>query len=133
MTDLQLIFAAVVGTLAVARITRLIVDDDWPPIAWARRKWWDWWLPMNESTAQPDQPRTKNAAAWVELVTCSFCVGVWVAFVGTLLTWLSFNGDGKLDAWWWLPSIFLASSYAAGMIVVRDIPQDERTREQADD
>ena len=105
--DLTLIVAFLIGSLAVGRLARLVVDDDWPPVVWARGKY----------VAKVPEP-------WMELVACSFCVAPWFALVNLGAGWLSINGDGLLDWWWWLPNIWLAMAYVGAMITARDIPAD---------
>ena len=34
-----LVIAFIVGVIATSRFTRLVVDDDWPPIVWLREKY----------------------------------------------------------------------------------------------
>lgn len=109
MSEGLLLAAFVVGVLAVARVVRLIVDDDYPPMVWARRKFVE---------HVPDD--------WSELVECPFCVAPYVTAVAAGLTWWSFNGDGKLDWWWWVPTLWLAVSYLAAMVNTRDVPPESR-------
>ena len=107
MTDLALLFAFFVAVSATGRLARLIVDDDWPPVMWLREKY---------VMKVPD--------AWGELVTCTFCVAPWIALPNLLLGWLSFNGDGQLDWWWWVPNLWLAVAYWAAILNARDVPAD---------
>lgn len=55
---------------AVARITRLVVGDDFPPIAWAR-----------ERIAAPGEREGAGAIARAvaDLIQCPWCVSVYVA------------------------------------------------------
>lgn len=109
MTDLQLILLFVIGVLATARLTKLIVEDDWPPTMWFR----EWYI-----------VKLTKGNGWAKLVECVFCVAPWVALVNVGLAWLSFDGDGSLDWWWLIPNLWLATSYAAAMTVARDIPPE---------
>ncbi len=98
-------FAFIVGTVTVGRVTRLVVDDDFPPVVWLR----GWWI--------------RNAPEkWADLAVCAFCISFWIAAVNGGLAWLSYNGDGKLDWWWWVPNLIFASAYIGAMINRRDIP-----------
>lgn len=106
---LTLIAAFVVGTLAVARATRLWVDDDWPPVMAIR----NWYL-------------SKVSMEWMDLATCPFCAAPWFALADLGLGWLSYNEDGKLDWWWWLPNIWFAVAYLAAMVTTRDLPPEQR-------
>ncbi len=98
-------FAFIVGVLGTARLVRLIVDDDFPPIMWFR----GWYI-----RTVPEK--------WAELVVCAFCISFWIGLVNGAAAWLSFNGDGKLDWWWWVPNLILGGSYVAAMINKRDVP-----------
>jgi hypothetical protein len=86
---------------AAGRLTRLIVDDTWPPTEWLKFQYLN---RVNE--------------AWAGLVTCAFCLAPW--FTLALGLW------GYLTGWqtaWWLFCGWLAASYAASMLVVRDTPE----------
>jgi hypothetical protein len=96
------IIAVLVGIIATGRMTRLIVDDDWPPIVWLREKY---------VMAVP--------AAWAELAMCGFCVAPWVALPNLLIGWAS-----DLAFWWWLPNLWFAGAYAAAMLNARDVPSE---------
>lgn len=55
---------------AVARLTRLITDDDFPPIAWARER----------LTAAGERDGAHGVArALADLIQCPWCVSVYVA------------------------------------------------------
>ena len=101
--DLTTIVAFLVGVLATGRLARLVVDDDWPPIAWLREKY-----------------ILNVRADWAELVTCSFCVSIWFALPNLLLAWAS-----GLAWWWWCFNLWFAGAYIAGMVVARDVPDPE--------
>lgn len=104
-----LLIAAVVGTLAVARATRLVTADAYPP-AEALRVWW------SNRTDVHDGWR----AGWGPLVTCPFCFAPYAAAVN--LAWAYWSGLGTV---WWLINVWAAVSYAAAMVVVRDEPPEE--------
>lgn len=102
------VLALVVGVLAVARVVRLVVDDDWPPVKRAR----EWF--------------TERASVdWQPLVECPFCVSVYVAlpavaWFSTLVAW----PDADWNLWlWWVANGWMALAYAAAMINVRDVPE----------
>jgi hypothetical protein len=98
-----LLAAVVVGTLAVARLTRLIVDDDWPIIVWFRSMW----------------DRVWKQSPWVALIECPFCVSPYIAAVSIAWAVLS-----ELHWSWWLFHGWLAVAYLAAMVNVRDIPPE---------
>lgn len=96
--------AATVGVVAAARLTRLVTKDHWPPMSWARRKY-------VELTGDSE---------WSVLAECPFCVAPYV--VAADLAW-AVNSD--LDKKWWMVNGWLAASYAASWIVVRDDVPDQ--------
>lgn len=97
-------FAFIVGTLAVARVTRLVVDDDFPPVVWLRERYAGW-----------------AGERWGTLVECPFCLGFWIALADTAWAF-----GAELHWTWWAVNITFASAYVAAMITVRDIPKDDR-------
>ncbi len=98
--NLEIIVAFVVGTVAVGRLARLMVDDDWPPVMWLR----GWYI-------------RKVPEAWAPLVTCAFCVAPWAALPNLLIAWAS-----GLAWYWWVPNLWLASAYLGAILNGRDIP-----------
>lgn len=108
MTTALLVYYAFmffIGVMGTARITRLLVDDDWPPVVKLRL----WYI-------------RKVPEDWAELAVCAFCVSFWVGLVNGGFAWLSFNHDGKLDWWWIVPNLILGGSYLAAAFNKRDIP-----------
>lgn len=101
MTDdpLTIAFAVLVGTVATARLTRLIVHDTYPPAAWLRDRW---------------RALVRNGE-WSNLVDCHWCAAPYVAAVVLAAALLS-----DLAAWWWIIAGWLAGSYAAAYIVEHD-------------
>jgi hypothetical protein len=98
-----LLAAVIVGTLGVARMTRLVVDDDYPPMAWFRRKW----------------DAAFNRSGWVELVHCPFCTSPYLA--AATIAWAVLS---DLHWTWWLFHGWLAVAYVAAMVNTRDIPPE---------
>jgi hypothetical protein len=101
----ELLAAAVVGILGVARLTRLVVDDDWPPVVWARRVW----------------DRIWNQSPWVTLIECPWCVSPYIAAAN--IGWAVLS---DLHWSWWLFNGWLAVSWVAAFICLRDIPVESR-------
>ncbi len=111
--------AFIVGVIAVSRLTRLIVDDDWPPMVWLRGAY----LRALASLFHADQgdQQARRATSWYHLVECPFCVAPWLALGSLGWAW----GSGL--AWhWWVFHLWLAAAYLAAILNVRDIPQDAR-------
>lgn len=98
-----LLAATVVGILGVARLTRLVVDDDWPPMVWFRRKW----------------DARLNKSSWVTLIECPFCVSPY--FAAVTIGWAVLS---DLHWSWWLFHGWLAVAYSAAMVNKRDIPPE---------
>ena len=98
--DLEFVMAVIIGTIAVARGTRLFVDDDMPLFSHFRT----WWT-------------LKMPTPWNELIICPFCTSVWLAGANTAWAF----GSGLHWTWWFL-NLMLAGAYVAAMINVRDIP-----------
>lgn len=120
---LTLLAALVLGTIGVARATRLVVADAYPPMVWVRNRFLD-------LIAYRYNSGHEGAPGWEPLVTCPFCFSPYAGAVS--LTWAvwsqAYTGPAGLDSWsgwWWLLNIWAAVSYVAAMIVVRDEPPEE--------
>jgi hypothetical protein len=96
---LAILAAATVGVVGTARLTRLVTKDHWPPMSFVRRKY----VEMTQGSE------------WSVLAECPFCVAPYV--VAADLAW-ALRSD--LDRKWWVVNGWLAASYAASLIVVRD-------------
>ena len=99
-----LVCAAAVAVFAVARWTRLIVDDDYPPTRWLTEKF---------VRAVPEK--------WGVLVECSWCTSPYVAAVIVGWAWAT-----DLHWSWWFVNAIAALSWLAGFMNARDIPIDQR-------
>jgi hypothetical protein len=98
------VLAIIVGTVSVARMARLLVFDDFPPVEWLRLKFF---------TAFGDSP-------WRKLGECGFCLAPYLAAV--MVAWALLS---DLAWWWWLPNIwFGVISYGAAILVSYDQPVD---------
>lgn len=91
------VWATVVYALAVARLTGLIALDE---ISRPVRDWVVEHLPLRSGFATLEY-----------LLTCAWCVSIWVATVVVALMW---HWGGR--AWLFGPALVLAISQAAGMI-----------------
>lgn len=100
MVEIVVVLCAVaVGVVSVARMTRLLTQDSFPPAAWLRSKW-------DEIT--DDGP-------WSTLFHCPFCMSMWLALPVILWGWLS-----NLHISWWLFNGWMAVSYLAAIVVMND-------------
>ncbi len=97
-----LVCAFVVGVLAVTRVTRLIVDDQFPPVRW-----------------MADQYVRHASEKWEVLVECPWCVSVYVALVDVIWAW-------STDLHWtfWFGNTWAAVSWLAAYLTLRDTPPD---------
>lgn len=102
----ELVAAFVVAVVATSRLTRLFVDDDWPPIVRLR----EWWV-------------MRVSEGWAVLVDCPFCVAVYVAGVNVGAWMAAYFIDVEWVWWlWWVPNVFLTVAYLAAILNTRDIP-----------
>lgn len=99
---LEIVAAVVVGIIGVARLTRLVVDDDFPPVVFFRSRYVTW-----------------AKGGWETLAECPFCVAPYFGALALAWGWLS-----DLHWTWWAFFGWLAGSYLASMIVVRDTPPE---------
>lgn len=95
--------AAAVAVLGTARLTRLIVFDAYPPVAWLRARW---------------DARTEDSG-WNQLLHCGFCAAPWLAVATIAWGWAS-----ALHWSWWVFYGWLAVSYLASAFVAWDEPPD---------
>ena len=98
------ICAAVVAVFAVARWTRLIVDDDYPPTRWLTTKFIE-----------------RVPEKWGVLVECSWCTSPYVAAIIVGWAWAS-----DLHWSWWFVNVIASLSWLAGFMGARVIPPDQR-------
>lgn len=96
---LTTVAAVVVGILASARFTRLVVADKFPPSMWVRMKFAE---------------ITKDGS-WSTLVQCPWCFAPYV--VAADLAWALLSNT---DTVWWIVNGWLAASYAASWVVYHD-------------
>lgn len=96
------VIAAAVGVVSVARLTRLFTQDVYPPVAWLRAKW--------EGLVE-----RRGWGDWDTLATCPYCAAPYLAAI--ILAWGLLT---DFQAAWWIVNGWLAASYLASMVVVRD-------------
>ena len=99
MSTFQMVAAALIGIISVARLTRLLTQDTYPPAAWLRAKW----------------QRITHDGPWSDLVTCPYCAAPYIAAV--VLAWGLVT---DFQAAWWIVNGWLAAAYLASSYVVRD-------------
>lgn len=104
MTTLTYIGAFLLIVFTSARLTRVLVFDDFPPAAWIRVQW---------------DSRTAGSG-WNELFHCPYCMGVWVALPVTVLAvgfTLGWGVFGTILGLWWVFCAWMAVAYLSGIIV----------------
>jgi MFS family permease len=98
MSTFHWIAIAVVTVVSAARLTRLAVYDDLPPMKWLREKAYD------------------KSEKWGLLWYCSYCFSFWATLFGpVLIGYYSHWHD-----WWWIVFGSLAASYLAAILVIHD-------------
>lgn len=90
-----------VGTVAAARLTRLVVNDDFPPVV-KFRVWWD----------------GRVRGLWNKLVHCPFCFSFWATCFVMFTAWLCDYFGVQLI--WWIVMGALAASYVSAWLVFHD-------------
>jgi hypothetical protein len=93
------IAVAIVTVLASARLTRLSVYDDFPPVKWLRGKYLD----------------ATDGSDWSLLALCGYCFSFWATLTVVLSGYFS-----DYHVAWWLVCASLAASYLAAMVVAND-------------
>jgi len=101
----EIVAASIVGIVSVARLTRLLTQDTYPPVAALRARWETW-------TYAPGHPRRHG---WADLATCPYCAAPYLTAIIGAWGWLT-----HFQTAWWVVNIWLAASYFAAMVVVRD-------------
>jgi hypothetical protein len=101
--------AAFVLTVASARLTRLVVQDAYPPVQWLREQWDD---------------RT-GTSTWNILLHCHWCFAPWVVLPLGTLGWFALRGADLVPPFevvhlWWFFGLWMALSYIASWIVNND-------------
>lgn len=116
--DEWIVVAAVVtAIISTARLTRLVTHDRYPPAMALRRWWWNQtvakggWRAHWNLVLVGDEPGDSG---------CPFCAAPWIMLAVGLWGWLS-----GPDAVWWGFNGWMAASYLASMVVVRDEPPEE--------
>lgn len=99
MINWQYVAAAVIGVLSIGRLTRLLVNDEFPPVVWFRIKW---------------DGITKDGS-WSKIVHCPWCAAPY--FSAIIIAWAVLS---DLHWTWWAFNGWLASSYVSSWIVFHD-------------
>lgn len=112
-TEFYWIAVAAVTVLSAARLTRLAVYDDFPPVKWLRNKYTE----------------SNDGSDWSLLALCGFCASFWITALVVVTGLLAdVYGDanepvGDDAPWfllWWIVNGTFAASYLAASYVARD-------------
>lgn len=95
----EVALAVLVGIVSAARLTRLLVQDDFPPIRWVRDRW---------DAALGD-------SSWTMLLHCHWCMGAWTTLAVGLSGLLT-----DLHPAWWIVNGWFAAMYAVSWVVNND-------------
>lgn len=104
MINWTYVAAAIIGVLSAARLTRLVVNDAFPPSVWLRNKW--------DKLTKDDNDEDGK---WTVLVYCPWCAGPYLSAI--VLAWALLS---NLHWTWWVFNGWLAGSYAASWIAFHD-------------
>lgn len=111
-TEFYWIAIAFVTVLSAARLTRLAVADDFPPVKFFRDRIYDF------------LDRTDRRRQWQIITWCGYCAAFWLT--APVVAW------GYLTDWqtaWWLFNGAMGGSYIASLIVVND--KDEHVGDES--
>lgn len=110
-TQWYYIFAGLVTVFSVARLSRLLVIDKFPPIKSVRDRY----------------ENKTDGSGWQILTMCGYCMGVWTAafVVGTGLAAGVYDPTSMAayDIWariWWVFNGTMAASYAGAIVMAYD-------------
>lgn len=98
--EFRWIAIAVVSVMSIARITRLVTWDHFPPSMWIRNTY--------------DQKIAKGGP-WALLVFCGYCFSVWAS---ALVVGWGYLADFNTP--WFVFNGFLAAAYAGAIVMTND-------------
>lgn len=123
----------VLMSLAVYRLTRLVVEDVFPPVLWVRDRLAGGWRPLTSGEKYRDDDLTYHvldevphryvkrwqwSPQWLaDLLSCPFCASGWIAagVTGGVWAWLGFSVPLVLLLWlaaWALGGLLAAQEWA---------------------
>lgn len=103
----------IVMVLAVYRLTRFVVEDDFPPMLWVRHRIAGGWTgPDGETPVH----RSRWSPQWLaDLISCPFCASGWIALAVTGGVWATVGLAMPLLVWpavWALGGLLAAQEWA---------------------
>ncbi len=139
MTGMETWLLLLVMSLAVYRLTRFVVEDDFPPMLWARDRLVGGWRPMTEAenavalgragtpsdtakildgrVAEIDGVTNRYVYRWrwvpqwiADLLSCPWCASGWIALAVTAGTWAVVGLPVPLLVW---PAVWGAGALLA--------------------
>lgn len=102
MSNFEIVAAVVIAVLSVARTSRLLTYDAYPPVVWFRMKW----------------DAKIGREGWGSLIHCQYCATPYMMIVMAL--WFYFGGDHW--TWWWINGVW-GFSYLSAITVSYDQPE----------
>lgn len=136
MTGMDIWLLLVVMSLAVYRLTRLVIADTFPPVLWLRDRLVGGWRPMTDkewdhlrsqaklgepkpwliaSAEEGDDRRWVERASWspywlADLLSCPWCASGWIALAVTAGVWATVGLPVPLLVW---PAVWAAGALIA--------------------
>lgn len=134
MTGMDLWLLLVVMSLAIYRLTRLVVEDVFPPVLWLRDRVAGGWRPLTQQEWNDHPPTPEKRFPWptqtiddevnryvtrwrwvpqwiADLVSCPWCASGWIAGGVTAATWATVGLPVPLLVW---PAVWAAGALLAG-------------------
>jgi hypothetical protein len=99
LSEFRQVAALFFTVMATARLTRLVVFDKYPPVAWLRIQW----------------DNLTDKSPWNLLLKCGYCFAPWVALV--------VGGAGYFSEWhwvWWMITGWLTVAYLGAIVTAYD-------------
>lgn len=97
--NVEVALAVVVGLLSAARLTRLLVQDTFPPILWLRDRW----------------DAATEGSTWNMLAHCHWCMSAWTTLAVGATAYFT-----HLHPVWWLINVWFAAMYVVAWFVNND-------------
>lgn len=105
MSNFEIVAYFLIGTLATARVARLVIFDVYPPAAWVRSKWDD----------------LTHESGWNPLFHCAYCLTPYIGALN-LVAWVLMvrNGNDLTQGIWVGANVLFGGAYVAAMVVAYD-------------
>lgn len=94
------VLAVIVGVLSAGRLTRLVVNDHWPPVERLRNIW---------------DANSERLGGWWLLLHCPWCFSPWIVLL--VGTWAVLS---HVHWSWWAFNGWMAAAYLSSWLVYHD-------------